>query len=171
MEKTKTIQEIDDSAEETSTNQDLDKPFNESLQSNQINRDSFHNLDISKNYLKAQNSLTYNPYEYKNEFTFQENVEEVDETVSEEESNYLGQIFEGARINFDVNKENIETKIDKIIKKKERDNRRLSKKKYQRWYKVKGLLNFFLIMRSELFKRKMQGLSNLPIVKKKEPLQ
>jgi c-di-AMP phosphodiesterase-like protein len=86
-------------------------------------------------------------------------------------NNYLSQIFEGARVTFDVNKENIQSKISGIIRKKEKENRKLAKKKYKRWSKVKGLLNFFLIMRSELFKRKIQGLTHLSDQCHKSPLE
>lgn len=93
------------------------------------------------------------------------------EMHEEEKSNYLSQIFEGARVRFDSNKEIVQSKITGIIRKKEKENRKLAKKKYKRWSKVKGLLNFFLIMRSELFKRKIQGLTHLSTQEKNAPLE
>lgn len=95
-----------------------------------------------------------------------------DEDYMEEKSNYLSQIFEGARVTFDVNKENIQNKISTIIRKKEKENRKQAKKKkYKRWAKIKGLLNFFLIMRSELFKRKIQGLAHQSPLSDTTPLE
>lgn len=106
-----------------------------------------------------------------NETEIEQMMDLYDFGVEEEKSNYLSQIFEGARVKFDSNKEHMQSSIMKIIRKKEKENRKLAKKKYKRWSKVKGLLNFFLIMRSELFKRKIQGLTHLSGQEKNAPLE
>lgn len=96
-----------------------------------------------------------------------ESEEEDDDMIQ----NPLGQIFAGARIQFDVNREKLQSKIEKVISKREIANQEKSKSKYKKWFKIRGLLNFFLIMRNALFKRKIQGLSKLGDIKNNEPLE
>ena len=105
------------------------------------------------------------------------NMSQITEDEEEEEDddemiqNPLGQIFAGARVQFDVNKEKLNSKIEKVISKREICNKEKAKGKYKKWFKIRGLLNFFLIMRNALFKRKIQGISKLGDIKKQEPLK
>ena len=136
-----------------------------------FNQKNFYKSGKSKAFLEVQKPVRLASIKKINPYSFELNEFGSTEQEHEEKSNYLSQIFEGARVTFDVNKENLKNKISNIIRKKEKENRKLEKKKYKRWSKVKGLLNFFLIMRSELFKRKIQGLTNLSSLPNKKPLQ
>jgi hypothetical protein len=156
IEKTKTIIEIPESEEQFMSNDNINSKSNIMKMDN---LPSLNNVNSNDNFLQVKNSSNLEIRLAKEQF--QEANEYMDgEHEMEEKCNYLSQIFEGARVTFDVNKENIETKVKKIIKMKEIENLNTAKKKYKHWAKVKGLLNFFLIMRSELFKRKIQGLAH-----------
>lgn len=153
FEKSKTILEEDYSAEDKTSIKNIANPCNLSnsinFQSNMVSENDHLKRKFSKDYLLIPEENNY--IEEENEINESGNVDK----------NYLGQVFEGAKVNFDVNRENIENKITNIIKKKKKEDKIRKNLKQHNWKKIRGLLNFFLIMRSELFRRKIKGLNYL----------